>query len=54
MKIKHKEKQPERPARTVKINDELHHRIRVMAVIERTGMQTIMERLLEAGLKALK
>jgi hypothetical protein len=39
-----------RPARTVKINDDLHYRIRVQAVMNRIPMQTLIEQLLESGL----
>jgi hypothetical protein len=37
--------------RTVKINDELHHLIRVRAVEKRVPMQELIERLLKAGLR---
>lgn len=37
--------------RTVKIKDDLHHRLRTKAVADRMPMQTLIERLLEAALR---
>jgi hypothetical protein len=39
------------PTRTVKISDEIHHKIRVISVQKRTPMQEFIETLLTRGLR---
>lgn len=38
--------------RTIKISDELHHKLRVRSVTDRVKMQDLIERLLDSALKA--
>lgn len=40
------------PRRTIKISDELHHKLRVRSVTDRVKMQDLIERLLDSALKA--